>query len=92
MIKYEDIKNFFAETICGVNSDFSGMNLEGYHCIQMFFLLVNLKAEKLVIQDDDVAMAASGVERAKWAVEGCSAAKPVNTVKRPDRTLLSRAC
>lgn len=49
MINYDDLSNFFHETICAETTDFKNINLEGYHCIQMFFLLVNLRAGKLVI-------------------------------------------
>ena len=41
------------------------MNLEGYYCIQGFFLLINLRAGKLVVQDDDV-MKANSNSLKKW--------------------------
>ena len=41
------------------------MSLEGYHCIQGFFVLVNLKADKLVVLDDDVARKQAGADLTK---------------------------
>ena len=59
----EDLKNFYQNTICSdSNNSFINLNIEGYHCIQGFFLLVNLRADKLLVQDDDVAKANSGQE------------------------------
>ena len=49
MINYDDLLNFFKETICAESNSFSQLTLEGYHCIQGFFLLINLRADKLVV-------------------------------------------
>ena len=49
MINYEDLLSFFRETICADGNNFALLTLEGYHCIQGFFLLINLRADKLVI-------------------------------------------
>ena len=57
---YNNLKSFYMDTICGENNDFTSLNVEGYHCIQGFFLLINLRADKLVIQDDDVSRINSG--------------------------------
>ena len=66
MIRYEDLAAFFRETIGADDNSFVHLNLEGYHCIQGFFLLVNLRADKLVVQDDDVARAAAGAAAKSW--------------------------
>lgn len=62
MLKYEDLNSFFRGTVCAESNSFVNLQLEGYHCIQGFFILVNLRADKLVVQDDDVAKAASGIK------------------------------
>ena len=61
MLKYEDLDRFFRGTVCAKDVSFANLQLEGYHCIQGFFILVNLRADKLVVQDDDVANAAAGL-------------------------------
>ena len=61
MIVYEDLLNLFKDTVCAESNDFASLTLDGYHCIQGFFLLANLKAEKLVLLDDDVAKVQAGV-------------------------------
>ena len=66
MIRYEDLAAFFRETVGAEDNSFVHLNLEGYHCIQGFFLLVNLRADKLVVQDDDVARAAAGAAAKSW--------------------------
>ena len=46
----DDLKNFYQNTICSeANSSFVDLNIEGYHCIQGFFLLMNLRADKLLV-------------------------------------------
>lgn len=57
----DDLTSFYQNTICSeANSSFVDLNIEGYHCIQGFFLLMNLRADKLLVQDDDVSKANSG--------------------------------
>ena len=57
---FDNIKSFYMDTICGENNNFSNLNVEGYHCIQGFFILINLRANKLVVQDDDVIKVNAG--------------------------------
>jgi hypothetical protein len=64
-ISYDDLVSFFTQTICAESNNFENLNLEGYHCIQGFFLLINLRADKLFVQDDDVAKANSSSLK-KW--------------------------
>ena len=57
--------------------------------------VVGVAVVDVVVGEADRAadgVAVAGHRVAVQVVEGCSAAKPVNTVKRPDRTVLSRAC
>ena len=48
-IRYEDLVAFFTSTICSETNNFTNLTIEGYHCIQGFFLLINLRANKLVV-------------------------------------------
>ena len=61
MLKYEDLDSFFRGTVCAEEVSFANLQLEGYHCIQGFFIMVNLRADKIFVQDDDVANAAAGL-------------------------------
>ena len=61
IISFEDLQSFFRQTVCNESNSYEKLTLEGYHCIQGFFLLVNLKAAKLVILDDLVAKTLAGV-------------------------------
>ena len=63
---FEELVSFYRETICAEENTFANLNLEGYYCIQSFFLLINLRADKLVVQDDDVHKANSGRVLEKW--------------------------
>jgi len=63
---YEELVSFYKDTICAESNNFVNLNLEGYHCIQGFFLLINLRADKLVVQDDDVHRANSGRVLETW--------------------------
>ena len=67
ILKYSDLDSFFRGTVCAEDVSFANLQLEGYHCIQGFFILVNLKADKLVVQDDDVASAAAGLQANKYS-------------------------
>ena len=67
ILKYADLDSFFRGTVCAEDVSFANLQLEGYHCIQGFFILVNLKADKLVVQDDDVASAAAGGQANKYS-------------------------
>ena len=51
------------ETICSESNNFVNLNMQGYNCIQGFFILINQRANKLVVQDDDCAKAAIGAAR-----------------------------
>ena len=65
---FDNIKSFYMDTICGENNNFANLNVEGYHCIQGFFILINLRANKLVVQDDDVIKVNAGgsVKNTSW--------------------------
>ena len=59
-IAYDDLLAFFTSTICSTENSYSNLNLEGYYCIQGFFLLLNLRAQKLMALDDDITKAMAG--------------------------------
>lgn len=65
---YDNLKSFYMDTICSENNNFANLNVEAYHCIQSFFLLINLRADKLVVQDDHVSRVNSGtkVSNTSW--------------------------
>ena len=46
---FDNLKSFYVDTICAENNNFANLNVQGYQCIQSFFLLVNLRADKLVV-------------------------------------------
>ena len=57
--------------------------------------VVGVAVVDVVVGEADGAadgVAVAGHRVAVQVVEGCGAAKPVNIVKRPDRTLHTRAC
>jgi hypothetical protein len=48
-VSNEDLTSFFAEVSGDINMDYTNLSIEGYACIQDFFLLRNLKSKSLII-------------------------------------------
>lgn len=61
-IPYDDLVRFYKHTICADSNNFAKINTEGFNCIQMFFILINLRQDKLLVLDDDVCRANGGLD------------------------------
>ena len=46
--------DFFKQKINSEESNFVNLSIEGYHCIQSFFVLINKRADKIVILGEEI--------------------------------------
>ena len=49
----QDLISFFQEKINSGETDFSNLSLEGYYCIQSFFVLINKRAGSLIVLGEE---------------------------------------
>ena len=52
VVEIEDLCQFYRETIAPGHSDYTNLELEGFVCIQAFFVLINSRAGRLTILND----------------------------------------
>lgn len=50
----DELIAFFKEKINSDTTNFSNLSIEGYHCIQSFFVLINKKAKRLIILGEEI--------------------------------------
>ena len=61
------LTSFFMDKICENSTvEFQKLSLAGFYCIQSLFLLVNMKANKLIILDDDITKSKYRKVADKW--------------------------
>ena len=53
VIKLEELCLFYRESIAAGLSDFSSLEIEGFHCIQGFFILINNRENRIKILGDN---------------------------------------
>ena len=54
IIDQQDLIAFFKEKISSEETDFRNLSIEGYYCIQSFFVLINKQARRLVVLGEEV--------------------------------------
>ena len=50
----EELVRFFRESLCSDQLRLADISIEGYNCVQSFFLLSNLLIETIIVKDNDV--------------------------------------
>ena len=53
LMEEQDLISFFQEKINSGDTDFSNLSLEGYYCIQSFFVLINKRAGSLIVLGEE---------------------------------------
>lgn len=60
-VELEVLERFFKSVFCGEDQlAVAHLSAEGYRCVQSYFMLSNLLADKLIVQDNDVKWADLG--------------------------------
>lgn len=54
VITLEDLCSFYRETLASGDSDYTNLELEGFICIQAFFVLINSREGRIKILNDNV--------------------------------------
>lgn len=60
VVDLEDLCSFYRDTIASGHSDYTNLELEGFVCIQAFFVLINSRQGRLKILNDDAKASADG--------------------------------
>ena len=56
----EELVRFYRESLCADGASYVDISVEGYSCVQSYFLLSNLLQENIIINDHDVKKADLG--------------------------------
>jgi len=67
LVDLEDLIGFFKDKISSDDSNFQNLSIEGYYCIQSFFILMNQRAKKLILLGDDKIGPLNGTQSIKDA-------------------------